>query len=309
MSDTIITSSNFTNAVVQLWAGVALEALKPNFVMANLVNRAYDTNPGSVGSTVTVTYPPKDVTSTVNLAEGDSIQLDADNLSTSAITVNQHTTKSFMIPQASQNLLSVDLARTYLTPYVTAVARKIETTLLGLYTGFSNAAIGTGGTAATSSLINLAETALFNAEVPVSEEKYLIVDGNNYETLRALTELSYQYAFGQNDQLHTGSPDGFKAFGLNIKRSQLVKQTTAGSPAVTTNHGIAFAKDAMCLVTRRLPDPLPGTGTVAAQIEMDGFTMRLLHTFNSSKIGPQFTIDVLWGAAVLRPDFGIEVKM
>ena len=306
MADTIITSSNFTNAVVQLWAGVALEALKPNFVMANLVNRAYDNNPGSVGSTVTVTYPPKDITATTNLAEGGAIQLDADNLSTSAITINQHTTKSFLVPQASQNLLSVDLARTYLTPYVTAVARAIETTLLGLYTGFSNTALGTGGTAATSALVNSAENALFVAEVPVAEPKYLIVDGGNYETLRALTELSYQYAFGQNDNLHTGSPDGFKAFGLNIRRSQLVKQT--GTTTIT-QHGIAFAKDAIALVTRRLPDPMPGTGTVAAQIEMDGFQMRLLHTFNSSKIGPQFTIDVLWGAAVLRPDFGVEVRM
>jgi hypothetical protein len=275
--------------------------------MANLINRQYDSQPGSVGQSVTVVYPPKNVTSTVNLAEGGSIELDADNLNVATITVDNHTTKSFAVPQATQNLLNVDLARTILTPYVIDVARTIETTLLGLSAGFSITAVGTGGVAATSSLLNSAETALFDAQVP-AQDMYMVVDPVNYGILRALPEFAYAYTFGNNEQLHTGSPDGFKAYNLNVRRSQLIAQTTTGDPAVTTNHAIAFAKDSMCLVTRKLEDPLPGTGTIAAEISMDGFTMRLLHTFNSQQIANQFTIDVLWGADVLRPDFGVAVN-
>ena len=157
--------------------------------------------------------------------------------------------------------------------------------------------------------MNQAETGLFNAEVPATEQLNLIVDGGNYSVLRGLPEFAFAYAFGPNGQLHDGSPNGFKAYNLNIQRSQLIKTTTAGSsPVVTTQHGIAFAKDAIALVSRKMENPMPGTGAISADIDVDGFGLRLTHSFNTQTMSNQFVIDVLWGAAVLRPDFGIEVR-
>lgn len=298
MSDTFVTSSNFTDAVVQLWANTALQMLKPNMVMAGLVNTTYSDDPGNVGQSVTVTYPAKDITSTVNLSEGGQIELDADNINTSTITVNQHTTKAFAVPVATQSLLNIDLAQLYLKQYIPAVTRTIESYLLGLYSGFTTTPYGTAGTQLGQTDLNLIETALFDSEA--YGDYNLIVDGGNYANLRNQTNLSTAYAFGANDQLHTGSPDGFKAFNMNIKRSQLVHTISGGFA------GVAFSKDAIGLVTRKMIDL--GPGAVSATAEEDGFSIRVTQFANGPKMAQQFVIDVLWGAAVLRPDLGIEVK-
>ena len=62
-------------------------------------------------------------------------------------------------------------------PAVVAIAEKIESDLLDLYAGFTaNTPVGTAGTPITEATIDAAETALFQAKVPPSEPKYLVVD-------------------------------------------------------------------------------------------------------------------------------------
>jgi len=90
-----------------------------------------------------------------------------------------------------------------------------------------------------------------------------------------------------------------------VFRSQLVQAT--GSGPVNT-HNLAFARDAIGLVIRRLPQPLPGTGAIAEYAEMGNFGIRVVMSYQPNTLAQQFTVDVLYGTAVLRNSFGVQVN-
>jgi hypothetical protein len=79
-----------------------------------------------------------------------------------------------------------------------------------------------------------------------------------------------------------------------------------GSNPVTT-HNMAFAKDAIGLVIRRLPLPLPGTGAIAEYAELGNFGMRVVMSYQPDTLAQQFTVDILYGTGVLRNSSGVQV--
>jgi hypothetical protein len=199
-----------------------------------------------------------------------------------------------------------DLLKLYMQPAVVALAEKIESDLLSLYPLFSsNAPVGTGGTAITEAVIDSAETALFSAKVPPSQPKYLVVDPATYSTIRQIPRFSEYDTAG--DAGLRALVDGAvgKMKDLFIFRSQFIVKT--GTSPVTTNN-LAFARNALGLVVRRLPQPLPGTGAVAEYAELGNFGMRVTMSYQPNTLAQQFTVDVLYGAGVLRNNHAVQVR-
>ena len=64
----------------------------------------------------------------------------------------------------------------------------------------------------------------------------------------------------------------------------------------------------LIVVQPRLPQPLPGTGAVAEYAEMGNFGIRVVMSYQPNTLAQQFTVDVLYGAAVLRNGFGVQVN-
>ena len=199
-----------------------------------------------------------------------------------------------------------DLLKLYMQPAVVALAERIETDLLGLYSQFTaNTAVGLPGIAITEATVDSAETALFEAKIPSSAGKYLVVNPNAYSAIRQIPRFSEYYSAGEAGlrAIVDGAVGKLKDFF--IFRSQLVSVT--GSTPVTT-HNVAFARDAIGLVIRRLPQPLPGTGAVAEYAEMGNFGLRVVMSYQPNTLAQQFTVDVLYGVAVLRNSFGVQVQ-
>lgn len=300
----IITSENLANAIVKLVAVDALPALVGNLVMGNLVNRDFEPTLAQAGDTVNVPIPPTLVAN--NIAQGGTVTPQNPNVGNAAIVLDTHAEATFQIPDVTKVLAVPDLLKLYMQPAVIALAEKIESDLLGLYADLTaNAPVGTGGTPITESIIDSAETALFNAKVPASESKYLVVDGNTYSQLRQINRFSEYSSAGQAGlrALVDGTVGKIKDF--YVFRSQFVHKT--GSAPETT-HNIAFAKSAIGLVTRRLPQPLPGTGAIAEYAEMGNFGVRVLMSYAPNTLAQQFTVDVLYGCAVLRNSHGVQVR-
>jgi hypothetical protein len=90
-----------------------------------------------------------------------------------------------------------------------------------------------------------------------------------------------------------------------IFRSQYVPTTGAATP---NTHNLAFTKNALGLVVRRLPQPLPGTGAVAEYAEMGNFGIRVVMSYQPNTLSQQFTVDVLYGCGVLRNNFAVQVN-
>jgi hypothetical protein len=300
----IITSANVATAIVKLVAVDALPALVSNLVMGNLVNRDYEPTLATSGDTVNVPIPSTLVAN--NIAEGGTVQTQNPNLGNAQIVLNTHAEATFQIPDVTKVLAVPDLLRLYMQPAVVAIAERIESDILNLYSQFSsNTPIGTAGVALTEAGVDSAETALFQAKVPAGSAKYLVVDPTTYSALRQIPRFSEYYTAGEAGlrALVDGAVGKIKDFF--VFRSQLVQKT--GSAPVNT-HNLAFARDAVGLVVRRLPQPLPGTGAIAEYAEMGNFGIRVVMSYQPNTLAQQFTVDVLYGTAVLRNSFGVQVN-
>jgi hypothetical protein len=292
------------NAIVKLVAVDALPSLMGNLIMGNLVNRDFEPVLGTAGDTVNVPIPPVLVAN--NLAEGGTVQAQNPSLGNAQIVLNTHAEATFQIPDVTKILAVPDLLKLYMQPALVALAEKIETDLLGLYASFTaNTPAGSAGIAISEAAVDSAETALFEAKVPTSEPKYLVVDSATYSQLRQIPRFSEYGTVGEAGlrALVEGSVGKIKDF--YVFRSQFVKKT-GGGPIAT--HNLAFARSALGLVVRRLPQPLPGTGAIADYAEMGNFGMRVVMSYQPNTLAQQFTVDVLYGAGVLRNAFGVQVN-
>jgi hypothetical protein len=299
-----ITSANVAQAIVKLVAADALPALMGNLIMGNLVNRDYEPTLAQAGDTVNVPIPPTLVAN--NIIEGGTVQTQNPSLGNAQIVLNTHAEATFQIPDVTKVLAVPDLLRLYMQPAVVALAERIESDLMTLYPIFtSNAAVGTAGSAITEATVDSAETALFAAKVPASASKYLVVDSATYSALRQIPRFSEFQTAGEAGlrALIDGAVGKMKDF--YIFRSQFVAKT--GSSPVTT-HNLAFSRDAIGLVIRRLPQPLPGTGAIAEYAELGNFCMRVTMSYQPNTLAQQFTVDVLYGTGVLRNSFGVQVN-
>jgi len=228
------------------------------------------------------------------------------NLGNAQIVLNTHVEATFQIPDVTKILAVPDLLKVYMQPAVTAIAERIESDLLGLYASFSaNTPVGVAGTPITEAVIDAAETALFQAKAPSSQPKHLIVDAGTYSQMRQIPRFSEFQTAGEAGlrALIEGTVGKIKDFF--VFRSQLVAKT--GSSPVTT-HNLAFVRDAIGLVIRRLPQPLPGTGAIAEYADLGTFGMRVIMSYQPNTLSQQFTVDVLYGAAALRNNFAVQVN-
>lgn len=297
-----LTSANMANAIVKLVAVKALEQLTNNLVMGALVNRDFEPTLAQAGDTINVPIPPTLVAN--DIADGAAVVTQAVNLGNAQIVLNKHKEATVQLPDVTKALSFPGTMDAYMGAAVTAIAEAIEGDLLGLYSGFTaNTAVGTGGTALVESVVDAAETALFNSKVPQTQPRNLVVNGSTYGTLRQIGRFSEVQTVGNPSALVTGQVLNVK--GFNVYRSQGVKQT--GSLPTTTQN-IAFHRNAIGLVIRRLPQPLAGSGAIVEYAEAGNFGLRVVMSYQPNTLAQQFTVDVLYGCGILRNDHGIVVR-
>jgi hypothetical protein len=303
-----ITSANVASAIVKLVAADALPVLVGNLVMGNLVNRNYEPALAQAGDTINVPIPPVMVAN--NILEGGTVQTQNPDLGNAAIVLNTHAEATFQIPDVTKVLAVPDLLKIYMQPAVAAIAQRVESDLLNLYAGFTaNSPVGTAGTTITEAVIDAAETALFLSKIPASDQKFIVVDAATYSAWRQIPRFS-EFQTAGDAGLHA-LVDGTigKVKDFFVFRSQFVPKTTStGSNPVTTTHNLAFARDAIGLVVRRLPQPMPGTGAIAEYAELGNFGMRVVMSYHPDTLAQQFTVDVLYGCGILRNSSGVQVN-
>jgi hypothetical protein len=256
------------------------------------------------GDTVNVPIPPVLVAN--NIAEGGTVTPQNPSLGNAQIVLNTHAEATFQIPDVTKALAFPELLKTYMQPAVIAIAERVERDLLSLYSQFTaNPALGTAAAPITEATVDAAETALFSAMVPPSTPKYLVVDSNTYSQIRQIPRFSEYYSAGEAGlkALVEGNVGKMKDFF--IFRSQFVPVTGVAQP---NTHNLAFTRDAMGLVVRRLPQPLPGTGAVAEYAEMGNFGLRVVMSYQPNTLSQQFTVDVLYGCGVLRNNFAVQIN-
>jgi hypothetical protein len=294
-----ITDANVAQAIVKLVASRSLPVLEPVMVMGQLVNRDYQQTLSQQGDVVSIPIPGVMVAN--NIGEGGSVQTQAPDLGNAQVVLNKHMEASFTIPDVTKVLAIPTLLDVFMQPAIVAIATAIEQDLLNLYAQFTTTPVGTGAAGLGSeSVIDTAERTLFTNRVPEGLQKCLVVGASAYSDLRQVGRFSEdKNVAGAGDAIRSGYVGKLKSF--DVYRSQLVPT------ASTTTFNMAFARDAMALVTRQLPSPLPGTGAVAEFVNAHGYGLRIVMSYSPSTLAQQFTVDVLYGVAVLRNVFGLAV--
>lgn len=293
-----ITSSNVAQAIVKLVAAEALPALVSSLVMGNLVNRNYEPVLANAGDTVNIPIPP--ALTANNIAESGAVNPQAPSLGNAQVVLNSHIEATFQVPDVTRALAVPDLLKTYMNPAVVALAERIESDILALAPQFTaNTAVGTGGSALIEAAVDSAETSLFKAKVPETEPKYLVVGADAYADLRKIPRFSEFQTVGSGQAIQAGVVGKIKNF--LVARSQ--KVYGAGG----TTYNLAFHSNALALVMRRLPQPIPGTGAIAEYAELGNFGVRVVMSYAPGSLAQQITVDALYGAAVLRNVFGVQV--
>lgn len=298
-----ITSANVAQAIVKLVAAQGLAPVMGAMVMGNLVNRDYEPTLANAGDTVNIPIPP--IMARNNVSEGGGVTPQTPSLGNAQVVLNLHSEATFQIPDVTAALVGAErgdfsLMNKYLTPAMIAVAEGIESDLLGLYSNLTALTdVGTGSVSLSESAIDLAEKALFDAKVPQGENLSLVVSSQGYTDLRQVERFTEQRTLGTGQSIASGRIGQIKNF--NVYRSQFVAKPS------TTTYNLAFARDAFALVIRRLPQPLPGTGAIAEYAELGNFGMRVVMSYAPNTLAQQFTVDCLYGIAVLRHIYGVRV--
>lgn len=300
-----ITSANVATAIVKLIAARAVPALMGELIMGGLVTRDFEQTLASAGDTVNVPIPPVMVAN--DLAEGGSVQTQNPTPGNAQIVLNSHKEATFKVPDIVAALTGADkgnfgLLDLYMNPAITAIAETIETDLLSLATNFTvNSPVGTYNTSLLESVIDAADTAMFNAKVPANMKRALVLSGNAYGDVRQLDRFTEEATVGDGNAIKTGRLGVIK--GFDVYRSQFVNVASG-----TNTNNLAFAPPALGLALRRLPKVIPGTGAIVEYAELGGYGMRITMSYDANTKAQQFSVDVLYGVGVLRNTHGVLVK-
>lgn len=301
MSNEVL-SQNALMAIPKLVAADVLPAVVGNLVMGNLVNRDYEAALAQAGDVINVPIAPNLTAN--NIAESGTVTNQNKSLGNAQITLSRHFESSFSIPDVTMVFTRPDLVRTYMQSAIVAVAEQIETDLLSVYGQLNfNTAAGSANTALTEATVDTAETSLFTAKVPASQPKFLVTSGTAYGQLRQIgrfTELQTA-ALGLTGPNPILTGQILQVKGFNVLRSQYVQKVS------TTTYNLAFVRDAIALAMRKLPITPPGMGALQTYAEYGNFGLRITMSYVPGQLEQQFTVDGLWGAGVLRNNFGIQV--
>lgn len=294
-----ITSQNVAVAIVKLVAARALPVLESNLFMGRLVNRDYEATLAQVGASVDIPIAPS--MSVNNIAETGTVTTQNPNLGNATVTLTTHLEASFQIPDVTKALASIDLVDTFMQPAMLAVAERVEADLLGVYPMFTyNPVLGASNTAPTEDVIDSIENTFFKAKINTNIPKFCACSADFYAAVRQIPRFTEVQKIGSGQAIVTGEFGTLK--NITFLRSQIIQAISS-----TTNN-LAFTRDAIALVTRKLDTPLPGTGAVAAYVDYGNIGMRVVMSYNPQALGMQFTVDILYGVGQLRPQAGILVN-
>jgi hypothetical protein len=284
------------NFVPEIWAQRALQALRAQIVLAKRVYRDSDVAAFTQGATLHIPVPGTFVANTKTAGSNVTLQVPTD--SRIDVTLNQHKEVSFVIEDILKVQANQDLMDRYLRNAVIPLAEGIESYLFGLYASFTTTPVGAGATPITASTIRSARKAMNDNKAQKDGRTLVVTDGDEISILGDANLATY-FAYSKSDAIAEGSIG--RVYGFDVFNSQLV-------PFSTNNKNLAFAPDALILAMRGMPDSgASGVDQMVVTDPVSGLTLRQTVSYNANALGLQITLDMLYGAAMLRDKSGVVV--
>jgi hypothetical protein len=291
-----VTVTSAANFIPEIWANMALEALRNRIVLANLVTRDTDIASFTEGDILHIPVPGTFVAN--NKAANTAVTLQVPTDSVIDVTLNKHKEVSFLVEDIVRAQANQDVMARYVRNAIIPLAEAIETDLFALYAGLSQT-VGTGGTDVTPTVLRAGLKKLWDANVDVSQ-MFGVMSSKDAMALLSSSEHTTYFAYN-NTQAITDAQLG-RLYGATFYQSNLV-------PFATNTKNLLATPDFAIMAMRGLPTD--GGGTPVKQDNYQdpnsSLVFRMTSSYSANMLGVQITFDVLYGVAELRDAAGVVV--
>jgi len=288
---TVTTAANF---IPEIWSKDARIATESNLVMAKLVNRQFEADM-EMGDTLHI----PDITDLAARAKAADTDVTFETITEGKVDVliDKHYYAAFKLEDIVKVQADQDLQARYTEKVGYALAKKIDTDLLGLYSGLSQT-VGSAGVAITDPNLLTAIQYLDDADAP-SGERFLVIKPAQMKALLGIDKFVRADAVGYlaamspivTGHLQAGGFDptqvkGYfgQIYGVSVYISTNVA-TTGTSPVSTYN--LLFHKDAFVLVSQQ--------------------DIRFQQDYNIRSLANEIVADTIYGVAEFRDAFAVKV--
>jgi len=217
--------------------------------------------------------------------------------STIPVSLPYHKEVSFIVEDIAEAQANTSLIDGYTEDAALVLAKDIEIALCSIYSDDDYIAandLDWDSTDVVGTMTDLRTKMVVDNKLPDSSPRYVVI--KDMKDFLAEEKFISKDTLDQNS-LGTGTVG--RILGFDVKESSEIITTL--SP--TQVHRLAFARDAITLVTRRLPDPPAGTGAKGITVSADGVGMRATSGYNIQHLAMQVTVDLLFGTKVLYPQW------
>lgn len=276
-----ITTTTAANFIPEIWSPEVKRAVESNLTMAKLVLRDYEGEIQSKGDTVHIA----DIS---NLSVGDKSASTNVNYETitedkTDLTIDKHKYAAFKIEDIVAVQSQTNLLQEYSNKVGYALAKQIDTDLLGLYVALSQS-VGADNTDITDDTFLSAIKYLDLADAPETDRSAVFTAGQKAAFLNVDQFVRYDATGigGQQNPIIRGQFG--ELYGVRVFFTTNV--TTTGSPA--GDHNLMFHKEAFALAMQR--------------------DIRMQSQYDIDALATKVVGDVLYGVKEYRDAFGVVIK-
>jgi N4-gp56 family major capsid protein len=275
---TVTTAANF---IPEIWSSEVKRAVESNLTMGKLVLRRFEGDIKMKGDTVHIA----DISNlSVNDKSGGSdVSYETITEGQTNISIDKHKYAAFQLEDIVAVQSNTDLLTEYSNKVGYALAKQVDTDLLGLYTALSQS-VGTDGTDITAANFLTAIQYLDLADAPETDRSGVFTAGQKKGFLNVDQFVRYDATGigGQQNPIIRGQFG--ELYGVRIYFSTNV--TTTGSPS--GDHNLVFHKEAFALAMQK--------------------DIRIQSQYDIDALAEKVVGDVLYGVVEYRDAFGVVVK-
>ena len=282
-----ITTTTGAVFLPEIWSLETIRAAEAALTMAPLVKR-YDALVKQRGDTLHI--PNISNLSANDKTQGSEVTTQAVQETETSISIDQWKETSFEIEDIVKVQSQYDLRTEYTEKAGYAIAKAVDTDLLGLYSSLASTDVGTYGTDLTDATIVAAYQSLNEVNAPL-EDRYFVIKPSQCAAIMKLDKFvkaDYLGEYNLPTPVKKGPNNRYlwgDIYGVPTYFTTQVT-TTAGTP--TQEHNIMFQKEAFALALQQAP--------------------RTQASYWQKDLAWLVTVDIIYGFSVLRDTFGVEVR-
>ncbi len=288
-----MTTTTTANFIPEIWSDEVIAAYKKNLVMANLVKKM--NFKGKKGDAVNIPVPGRGSASIK--AAADQVTLVTDTANTIQVLIDKHYEYSMLIEDIAEVQALASMRQFYTDDAGYALSKQIDTSLIGLGSGFNGGAgnatydkayIGGDGTtfytsgssnasALTDAAIRRTIQRLDDSDVPM-DGRFFVIPPSGRNTIMGLarfTEQAFTGEAGRGNTIRNGNIGD--VYGIPVFVSTNCATATGGARIALMGH-----KDSMVLVEQ--------------------LGVRSQAQYKQEYLGTLYTADTLYGVKELRND-------